>query len=284
MFDVIKRFSTPIYILFFVLVGAQLDARILVRGGVLILALGYVISRSIGKVAGAYIGGKLSQARQTVTKYLGFCLFDQAGVAVGLAIASFNMLSYMGEEARAVGYLIINIVTATTFLLQIIAPPMIKLGIKKADEIGRNVTEEDIIETYKIKDVMDTEFFTIKENSNLHEVIDIMKRSDSYTFPVVGMDGNFQGVISLGEIRETFYEEQMDQLILAGDLVRDPGAVIYEGQGLKDAMNMFRISHADYIPILRSEDDKKLVGQLEYRKITDYITKEVLLRQQELET
>ncbi len=283
MFDLIKRFSPPIYILFFVLVGAQLDARILVKGGVLVLALGYIISRSVGKVLGAYIGGKLSRARKTVTKYLGFCLFDQAGVAVGLAIAAFNMLSYLGEGPKAAGLLIINIITATTFLLQLVAPPMIKLGIKKADEINRDVTEEDIVEFYKVKDVMETDFFIIKENNNLHEIIDIMKKSDAYTFPVIGMNGDFLGVISLGEIRETFYEEQMDQLIVAGDIVREASVAVYADQDLKPTMDVFKTKNVDYIPVLEEEGKARLVGQLEYRKITDYISKEVLLRQQELE-
>jgi len=283
MFDLIKKFSSPIFILFFVLVGARLDARILLKGGVLVLALVYIISRSFGKVAGAYIGGKISRAKDTVTRYLGFCLFDQAGVAVGLSIAAFHTLSSMGAGPRAAGLLIINIITATTFLLQLIAPAMIKYGIKKADEINRNVTEEDIVETYKIRDVMEEDFFVIKENNNLHQIIEIMKKSISYNFPVIGMDDRFMGIISLGEIRDAFYEEQMDQLVLAGDIVREADTVLYADQELKAAMDIFTKKNIDYIPVLENKENCKLVGQLEYRKLIDLIGKEVLLRQQELE-
>ncbi|MFH1553206.1 MAG: cation:proton antiporter [Candidatus Omnitrophota bacterium] len=283
MFDIIKRFSSPIFILFFVLVGARLDARILVKGGVLFLAVAYIISRSVGKLAGAYIGGKISGAKETVTRYLGFCLFDQAGVAVGLAIAAFNTLSGLGGEARMSGIMIISIITATTFLLQLVAPPMIKYGIKKADEMNRNITEEDVVEAHKVSDVMEADFPIIKENNNLHQVIDIMKESDAYKFPVVSVDGNFVGVISLGDIRDTFYEGQMDQLILAGDIVREAETVVYAGQELRVAMEVFKAKKVDYIPVLEKEGSGKLVGQLEYRKLMDYITKEVLLRQHELD-
>lgn len=283
MFDLIKRFSSPIFILFFVLVGARLDARILAKGGVLFLAAAYIISRSIGKLAGAYIGGKISGAKETVTKCLGFCLFDQAGVAVGLAIAVYHGFSFLGGEASIAGLMILNIITATTFLLQMLAPPMIKFGIKKADEINRNVTEEDIVKSYKIKDVMVEDFFSIRENNNLHQMIDVMKESDSYTFPIVGMDGKFLGVVSLGELRDTFYEDQMDELIVAGDIVRETDIVVYADQELESAMNIFKTKNVDYLPVLRDDRSRQLVGQLEYRKIQDYITKQVLLRQQELE-
>jgi Kef-type K+ transport system membrane component KefB/CBS domain-containing protein len=281
MFESMKKFSRPIYILFFVLVGARLDAKIMVMGSVPILAISYIFARSVGKMAGAYVGGKLSKAKETVTKYLGFCLFDQAGVAVGLSIAAYNSFSRAGFEDE--GLLIINIVTATTFVLQFLAPPMIKYGIKKADEMYRNITEEDVVEAYKVGNIMDKDFTPIKENNNLHQILDIMKNSDGYNFPVVGMDGKFIGVTSLGEIRETFYEEQMDQLIVAGDIVREMGDIVFEEQDLKTAIAMFQAKNMDYIPVLDSEESHRLVGQLEYRKLMDHIAKEVLLRQQEIE-
>ncbi len=283
MFDLIKRFSPPIFILFFVLVGARLDAAIMLKGGVLFLAVAYIITRSIGKMAGAYIGGKMSGAKNTVTKYLGFCLFDQAGVAVGLAIATFNGFSVLGDEAKMAGILIISIITATTFILQIIAPPMIKYGIKKADEIDRNVTEEDIIASHKVEDMMEEDFFVIRENNNLHQIINTMKQSDSYNFPVVNMKGDFIGIISLGDMRDVLDEEQMDQLVLAGDVVKEVDDVSYAQQGLDAAMEIFDTKKIGYIAVMEKEGSAKLVGQLQYRKVKDNIAKEVMFRQQELE-
>ena len=283
MFDVIKKFSPPIFILFFVLVGARLDARILVKGGVFILAVAYIASRTIGKMAGAYIGGKISGANTTVTKYLGFCLMDQAGVAVGLSIAAYGTFSVLGEEYKLVGITIISIITATTFLLQLISPPMIKYGIRKADEINRDVTEEDIVEGHKVEDLMNEEFFVIKENYNLAKIIDIMKRTDSYHFPVVNMKEEFMGVISLGEMRDTFNEEQMSLLILAGDMVAEADAIAYAGQELSQVMDIFDSKKIGYIPVLAKEGSKKVVGELKYRQVRDYITKEVLMRQQGLD-
>ncbi|MFH1847147.1 MAG: cation:proton antiporter [Candidatus Omnitrophota bacterium] len=283
MFDLIKKFSAPIFILFFVLVGARLDARILIKGGVFLLAVAYIVSRSVGKMAGAYIGGKLSGAKPTVTKYLGFCLFDQAGVAVGLAIAVFNSFSILGGDARFAGLMIINIITATTFLLQLVAPLMIEYGIKKADEVNRNVTEDDVIAKYKVRDIMEEDFFSIKENYNLRQIIDVMKESEAYEFPVISMDGKFKGIISLGEMRDTFNERQLDKLVLAGDLVQDVEIVAYANQELSGIMDIFKSKSIDYIPVLKKKGSKVLVGQLKYRSLMDYISKQVFLRQHELE-
>jgi CBS domain-containing protein len=130
---------------------------------------------------------------------------------------------------------------------------------------------------------MDTDFLVIKENNNIHQIIELMKKSDAYIYPIVGMDEKYIGVTSLGEIRDAFYEEQLDQLILAGDIVREMDSVVYLGQQLNDAMEIFRSRKTDYIPVLKDKDSRLLVGKLEYKRLMDYITKEVLFRQQELE-
>jgi len=84
-------------------------------------------------------------------------------------------------------------------------------------------------------------------------------------------------------MRATFYEEQMDMLILAGDIVREADIVACADEELKDIIKIFKTKNIDYIPVLEKEGSGKLVGKLEYRRLMDYITKEVLLRQQELE-
>jgi hypothetical protein len=55
------------------------------------------------------------------------------------------------------------------------------------------------------------------------------------------------------------------------------------GDPLNKAIDMFRSRKVDYIAVLDDKDNRRLIGQLEYNKTMDYISKEVLFRQQELE-
>jgi len=75
----------------------------------------------------------------------------------------------------------------------------------------------------------------------------------------------------------------MDLLILAGDLVQEVDNVVHVDQELKDVMDIFKRKNIEYIPVLGRLDSKNLVGQLSYRKLMDYIDKQVVLRQQALE-
>ncbi|MFC1617238.1 hypothetical protein ACFL2K_03360 [Candidatus Margulisiibacteriota bacterium] len=63
------------------------------------------------------------------------CLFPQAGVAVGLALSAQHDLSLLSSSAQHLGLVIINTITATTFIFQFFGPIFTKIGLKKAGEI-----------------------------------------------------------------------------------------------------------------------------------------------------
>ncbi len=135
-FKIVKTFVPPIYIIFFIFVGARLQLGLLPTMGV--LGILYVAGRTFGKWIGAYWGARISRAPQTVQKYLGFALFSQAGVAIGLALDIYQHFSQFGEAGTALGHMVINVIAATTLLVQVIGPPSVKYAIAKAGEIPDN--------------------------------------------------------------------------------------------------------------------------------------------------
>lgn len=53
----------------------------------------YILSRAAGKIGGAFLGGKLTKAAPTVTKYLGFTLLPHSGVSLvftGIAVSTLS--------------------------------------------------------------------------------------------------------------------------------------------------------------------------------------------------
>jgi len=135
--NVITGFSPPVYILFFALVGARLDVSLLPVMGM--IGVVYIIARAAGKFSGAYLGALLSGAPDSVRKYLGLALFSQAGVAIGLAIAASSDFAAHGPEGEAFGSLVINTITATTFVVQMIGPSFTRIavfGAGEAKEVG----------------------------------------------------------------------------------------------------------------------------------------------------
>jgi Kef-type K+ transport system membrane component KefB len=137
----IEQAGPVIYVLFFTLVGARFQISLLPTMGM--LGLAYIVLRSVGKFGGAWLGGQLGGAEEAVRNNLGFGLLSQAGVAIGLALASAARFSQYGEEGQALGSLIINVITATTFVVQIIGPIAVKFAITRAGEVGKARSNAD---------------------------------------------------------------------------------------------------------------------------------------------
>jgi len=125
--ELIDNIMTPVFVLFFAVIGMQMDFSLFQSMWPLIIV--YCIGRSIGKIAGCSLGGVLSRSEPKIKKYLGLAMLDQAGVAMGLAFLAAQALS--GFE---LGGTIITLMATTTVVHGLIAPPLIQYAVKKAGE------------------------------------------------------------------------------------------------------------------------------------------------------
>jgi len=271
-FELVEKFSPPIYALFFVLAGAHLVLRE-ITGWMIVMVLVYLAGRTAGKVLGSAFGAGWSHAADVVRKYLGLCLLSQAGVAIGLAIISSRL--FQGEF----GHAIIAIVMASTFVVEIFGPMLVKLGVKKAGEVGMNVTEEDLIKTYKVADVMDTSPTSIPQDMPLPQILEVFSTSDSLYYPVIDAQSRIKGVITIADIKEMFASRDVAAWLLACDVAEPVLDKTTPNTPLEEAFDQMRRYDIESIPVVADDSSNQLVGVLDYRKVNRKISAEVLHRQ-----
>lgn len=135
--DIMDRFTSPIYMMFFVISGASLDLSIFFNGSGLIIvgiAFTYIVARVVGKWVGAYAGASITKSEPKIKKYLGFTLIPQAGVAIGLATTAGKLFS-LREETALTGVLVVAIILTSTLVYEIVGPMVSKFALSKAGEI-----------------------------------------------------------------------------------------------------------------------------------------------------
>ena len=135
--DVLDRFTSPIYMLFFIISGASLDLTIFFnKNGLIVIGIAviYVIARVIGKYLGAYSGAAITHADDKVKKYLGLTLVPQAGVAIGLATTA-NKLFYEHPNTQEAAALVLAIILTSTLIYELVGPVASKYALTKAGEI-----------------------------------------------------------------------------------------------------------------------------------------------------
>jgi Kef-type K+ transport system membrane component KefB len=138
VFTILEPLTPPLFALFFIIAGNQLDIGIFRGGPTVLFGLIYILGRFSGKYIGAFLGSTLSGAPKRIRNFLGFCLSPQAGVAVGLAlfIQSTAIPAEEGVHPPLDFSMIVNIVLFAVFLNAIIGPIMSRFGIIRGTGIG----------------------------------------------------------------------------------------------------------------------------------------------------
>ena len=124
----VEKWTAPLYIIFFVLSGAELQLSVFKDYVIVIIGIIYILSRSIGKYVGAYSSAKATKCNDNIVKYLGITLLPQAGVALGMAIKAAEL----GND----GAIISNITLFAVLVYELIGPMLTKISLLKAGDIS----------------------------------------------------------------------------------------------------------------------------------------------------
>ena len=127
--DIADGFTPPLFMLFFVASGAELQLSVLPSIG--LAGIIYVIFRVAGKMAGTSFAAALCKAPAVVRQFLGMALVPQAGVAIGLSLVATTAVPQFGSTIRA-------IVLCATLIYELIGPAVAKFSLTKAGEIAKS--------------------------------------------------------------------------------------------------------------------------------------------------
>lgn len=278
LFEIIRSFSAPIYILFFVLVGARLDI-VGMPPWLWILVAVYVLMRSLGKWTGSFLGGRFSKAEPVVSRYMGFSLFAQGGVAVGLSIMASQHLQHIQvTDSLSLGDMIIFTVTATTLVVQLIGPGCTRYAVRTAGEIDRNITEEDVIAELVVGDVMNPDVQPIPEDLPLSVVLQRFTEKDALVYPVVSVEGKILGVLTFDSLKELLGNADSWQWLVASDVMQPVEEKTTQPSRLAEVLDEMARMQAEALPVTRGDGTDSAVGVLDIRYARRRIREELIRR------
>ncbi len=127
LMDRVDRWTAPLFILFFVISGAELELSVFADYAIVLVGIIYILARSVGKYSGAYLSAKSVHCDENIVKYLGVTLLPQAGVALGMAIKAHEL----GPE----GDMVANITLFAVLIYEIVGPMLTKIALTKAGDI-----------------------------------------------------------------------------------------------------------------------------------------------------
>ena len=121
------KWTSPLFALFFVVSGAELELGVFADVAIVGVGLIYILFRSLGKYIGTFASAKLTHCDSKICKYLGITLLPQAGVALGMCTTAMQL----GEQGR----LIRNITLFAVLIYELFGPLFTRMALTAAGEI-----------------------------------------------------------------------------------------------------------------------------------------------------
>ena len=128
LMDRVDRWTTPLFVLFFVISGAELELSVFTQLAIVGIGVVFIVFRSLGKMIGSGLSAKACGCDENIVKYLGITLLPQAGVALGMSVTAMQL----GEKE---GSLVRNIVLFAVLIYELVGPLLTKMALTKAGEI-----------------------------------------------------------------------------------------------------------------------------------------------------
>lgn len=138
------RWTVPLYALFFVLSGAELDLSVFSSLAVVGIGVVYILTRSAGKYLGAGGSAAMVNCDHSIRKYLGITLLPQAGVALGMSAASISLGAGDGKLIR-------NIVLFSVLIYELVGPSLTRWALMKSGDIRPVEPEKQTYARFKSK-------------------------------------------------------------------------------------------------------------------------------------
>jgi Kef-type K+ transport system membrane component KefB len=122
-----------VYIGFFAVAGATIHLdELLVVGAPALL---FVAIRALSFITGCRVAGRIAGTSEVVSKYSGFGLLPQSGLALALAILFARIFPNFGNSAAALVFSIVGI-------NELVAPVLYRWAIIRSGEAGKLLPDE----------------------------------------------------------------------------------------------------------------------------------------------
>ena len=129
----------------------------------------------------------------------------------------------------------------------------------------------------KVQDVMSTDVTTIAQEMPFKKILETISYSKNFYFPVLDNIGDMRGILSFSDIREVIFEEQLGDLLVAGELANQNVYSLTPQQNLNEAMEMFSQLDVDQLPVVKNDDRLKVIGMLTRGDVMASYNREILV-------
>jgi CIC family chloride channel protein len=184
-----------------------------------------------------------------------FSLVAMAGILSGVFHAPLTGIFLIAELTG--GYeLIIPLMIVSALSLAVskyfmpLSIDMLKLAHK--EKIVVTDTDSYLLSNIELSAFLETDFSEVPYEADLKQLVEIVSSSRRNIFPVIDQKSKLQGLITIDDIREIMFKQELYDKVAVKELMQLPRFLITEKDDIRTTMKIFDESHLWNIPVVFS--------------------------------
>ncbi|KAA6338138.1 Voltage-gated ClC-type chloride channel ClcB [termite gut metagenome] len=199
-----------------------------------------------------------------------FALMGMAGVMSGVMHAPLTGVFLIAELTGGYDlFLPLIIVSVSSYLTIIIFEPhsIYSMRLAKKGELLTHHKDKAILTLMKVSNIVETDLVVVHPEMDLGELVQIIsaKESRRSLFPVVNKSGVLLGIVSLDDIRNIMFRQELYHRFKVDKLMNAIPARLYDTYNMGKIMRIFDDTNAWNLPVVNSEG--KYLGMISKSKI-----------------
>jgi CIC family chloride channel protein len=218
----------------------------------------------IGAAFGAFFGTVMNVLFPEITASPGaYALVGMGVMIAGTTHATITALMLIFEVTsnyQIILPLMLGTIIATITSRWVMRSNMYTMKIALSGEYifkGRNLT---LLQSVPIEQHIKTKYDKVSEDMPFIKILNLLRRSDHATFPVLNQKKKLVGLISLNNIRSYMFEEHIYPLLIAKDIMQEDFISVHPDQSLADVLRLFDLTDAEMLPVVDKRAKRTLTG------------------------
>ncbi len=207
----------------------------------------------MGAILGFLFSSLVNETRITELPVSNFALVAMAGILSGVFHAPLTGIFLIAEITGGYELIIpLMIVSAISYAVSKAFMPqsMDMQKLQEKEKIVTTSTDDYLLSSFRLDSLIEQDFSPISINASLGELVKVVSSSKRNIFPVLDNNLNLKGLITIDDIREIMFKQEMYEKMTVRELMRQTGHVITEKDDIRTALKLFDESHLWNIPVV----------------------------------
>ena len=222
----------------------------------------------MGAIAGFVLAVTVNLIKADTVPVSNFVLVGMAGLMAGVMQAPLTAIFLIAEISGGYGLLIPLILTSAIAYGVTRIFERYSIYTKRIAASGELLTHEAdqaVLTLLKTGSLLETDFRVLRIDATLRDLVEAVSGSERSLFPVVDSHGRFQGYVSLADIRQDMFRQDLYDKRHVYNYMRTAPDYVHPDEPMDSVMRKFEKTGAWNLPVV--DDKRTYLGFLSKSKI-----------------